>query len=64
MNDAASPKKGWFARLRRPSPTMSVLTLLLVGFVAARFEAVDVATRQSLEALNQRLLPLRRELER
>ena len=34
MNDAASPKKGWFARLRRPSPTLSVLTLLLVGFVA------------------------------
>ncbi|MBK6728631.1 MAG: phosphate/phosphite/phosphonate ABC transporter substrate-binding protein [Xanthomonadales bacterium] len=33
-------------------------------FATARFEAVDVATRQSLEALNQRLLPLRRELER
>ena len=34
MDDATSPKKGWFARLRRPSPTLSVLTLLLVGFVA------------------------------
>ena len=34
MNDTASPKKGWFARLRRPSPTWSVLTLLLLGFVA------------------------------
>ena len=34
MDDANSPKKGWFARLRRPSPTWSVLTLLLLGFVA------------------------------
>ncbi|MBI2397991.1 MAG: phosphate/phosphite/phosphonate ABC transporter substrate-binding protein [Xanthomonadales bacterium] len=33
-------------------------------FATARFEPVDLATRQSLDALNQRLLPLRRELER
>lgn len=34
VNDAGSAKKGWFARLRRPSSTFSVLTLLLIGVVA------------------------------
>ena len=32
--DDASAKKGWFARLLRPSSTFSVLTLVLIGVVA------------------------------
>ncbi|HWT15560.1 MAG TPA: PhnD/SsuA/transferrin family substrate-binding protein, partial [Patescibacteria group bacterium] len=33
-------------------------------FATARFEAIDVETRRSLTALNARIAPLRRELDR